>query len=135
MGATPIIMHTVSIHISGPRRKPCNAWQKTHTMQSVASTPDSTKYEANYRKLHAKLVDLDNRTARRIEESGIRMFVIYHPALTYFARDYGLQQIAIEDEGKEPSARHLARLIEQARAQKFGTSSTKVNFRLQPSKS
>ncbi len=77
--------------------------------------PDSTKYEANYRKLKQKLVDLDSTVTRKIEASGIRMFVIYHPALTYYARDYGLQQVAIEEDGKEPSARHLARLIEVAR--------------------
>lgn len=44
-------------------------------------------------------------------------FYIYHPALTYLARDYELSQIAIEHEGKEPSAKHLARIIEQARTE------------------
>ncbi len=77
--------------------------------------PDSTKYETNYRKLKQKLVDLDSTVNRKIEASGVRMFVIYHPALTYYARDYGLRQVAIEEDGKEPSARHLARLIEVAR--------------------
>ena len=44
-------------------------------------------------------------------------FMIYHPALTYLARDYGLTQVAIENEGKEPSAKHLAHIIEQAHAE------------------
>lgn len=78
--------------------------------------PDSGKYEANYLKLRDELLELDNRVAQRIAASDTRIFVIYHPALTYYARDYGLQQIAIEEDGKEPSARHLARLIRQARA-------------------
>lgn len=39
-------------------------------------------------------------------------FMIYHPALSYFARDYGLHQICIEEEGKEPSPAHLKELIE-----------------------
>src|SRR5574344_88564 len=39
-------------------------------------------------------------------------FMIYHPALSYFARDYGLPQICIEEEGKEPSPAHLRDLIE-----------------------
>lgn len=77
--------------------------------------PDSTKYEINYRKLQQKLMDLDSAVTRKIEASGVRKFVIYHPAFTYYARDYGLQQVAIEEDGKEPSARHLARLIETAR--------------------
>ena len=50
------------------------------------------------------------------EENKDKAFVIYHPALSYLARDYQLTQIAIENEGKEPSAKHLARIIEQARA-------------------
>lgn len=39
-------------------------------------------------------------------------FMIYHPALSYFARDYGLHQICIEEGGKEPSPSHLKELIE-----------------------
>lgn len=77
--------------------------------------PDSVKYEINYRKLKQRLADLDSTVTHKIAASGVRMFVIYHPALTYYARDYGLQQIAIEEDGKEPSARHLAQLIEVAR--------------------
>lgn len=41
--------------------------------------------------------------------------MIYHPALTYYARAYGIEQVAIEQDGKEPSAKRLVRLIEQAR--------------------
>lgn len=78
--------------------------------------PDSAQYETNYLNLCEKLDSLDARTARLIAESGVKLFVLYHPALTYYARDYGVQQLAIEEDGKEPSARHLARLIETARA-------------------
>lgn len=38
--------------------------------------------------------------------------MIYHPALSYFARDYGLHQIPIEAGGKEPSPAHLKALID-----------------------
>ena len=40
-----------------------------------------------------------------------KAFLIYHPTLTYFAQDYGLTQIAIETDGKEPSPAQLVRLI------------------------
>lgn len=46
-----------------------------------------------------------------------RTFLIYHPALTYFAEDYGLHQLSIEDEGKEPDPTHLKTIIDRARAQ------------------
>jgi zinc transport system substrate-binding protein len=42
--------------------------------------------------------------------------VIYHPALSYYAQDYHIEQLAVEHEGKEPSALYLSRLIEQAKA-------------------
>ncbi len=44
--------------------------------------------------------------------------MVYHPTWGYFAREYGLQQVAIEAEGKEPSAQRLIQLIEQARRER-----------------
>ena len=41
-----------------------------------------------------------------------KAFMIYHPALSYFARDYGLHQYSIEEGGKEPSPTHLKELID-----------------------
>ena len=41
-------------------------------------------------------------------------FAIYHPALTYYARAYNIEQIAIEADGKEPSAKHIANIIDKA---------------------
>ena len=77
--------------------------------------PDSVKYETNYRLLQQELKALDERTAARIAASDVEYFIIYHPALTYYARDYGLRQIAIEADGKEPSAKQLTQIIRQAR--------------------
>jgi len=44
-------------------------------------------------------------------------FMVFHPSWGYFARDFGLEQIAIEVGGQEPSAQELAALIEEARAE------------------
>ena len=48
-------------------------------------------------------------------------FVIYHPALTYFSRDYGFEQIPIEEEGREPSIAQLQSLIERAKKEQIKT--------------
>lgn len=45
-------------------------------------------------------------------------FMIYHPALSYFARDYGLRQIPIEESGKEPSPVYLTKLMDICRKEK-----------------
>lgn len=46
-----------------------------------------------------------------------RAFLSYHPAWGYWARDYGLRQIVIEEEGKEPSLKVLLKRLEEARAE------------------
>ena len=41
-----------------------------------------------------------------------RNFMIYHPALTYFSREYGLVQYSLEIEGKTPSPAHLKHMTD-----------------------
>ncbi|HLN54031.1 MAG TPA: zinc ABC transporter substrate-binding protein [Lentimicrobium sp.] len=48
-------------------------------------------------------------------------FIIYHPSLSYFANDYGLIQIPIELEGKEPSPAYLKELIDTVKDKKLTT--------------
>ena len=77
--------------------------------------PDSVKYEARYDALCQKLLDLDEEVGEMCRYATNQYFIIYHPALTYLARDYALQQVAIENEGKEASAKRLAEIIDNAR--------------------
>lgn len=78
--------------------------------------PDSTHYTMAYTALDKELQALDAECREQYAKAEVKAFVIYHPALTYYARAYDLKQIAIESEGKEPSAKHLAKIIEQAKA-------------------
>ena len=77
--------------------------------------PDSTKYDQAYLNLDDELVNLDIDCRTLLNTSSQKAFIIYHPALAYYARYYGLEQIAIENEGKEPSAKYLAQVIDIAR--------------------
>ena len=77
--------------------------------------PDSAKYTTSYNRLVEQLDALDRECQIMCENSSTRAFVIYHPALTYFSRAYSIEQIAVEEDGKEPSARHIATLIDAAR--------------------
>ena len=96
---------------------PKSLGKMAENMHSTIATemPDSTKYSERYTTLCIKLLELDEEIAEMCRQSPRTTFMIYHPALTYLARDYGLTQVAVENEGKEPSAKHLARIIEQAR--------------------
>lgn len=46
-------------------------------------------------------------------------FVIYHPILTYFAKNFGFEQYPIEDEGREPSIAQLQELINLAKSEEI----------------
>lgn len=77
--------------------------------------PDSTKYDEASIRLMARIDSLDNYCAERIAAADVDVMMIYHPAYTYYAQDYGIEQIAIEQDGKEPSPKQLTTLIGKAR--------------------
>jgi zinc transport system substrate-binding protein len=43
--------------------------------------------------------------------------MIFHPALTYYAEDYNLEQVSIEFEGKEPAPGRVAELVDLGRSE------------------
>jgi zinc transport system substrate-binding protein len=73
-------------------------------------------YEKNYNDYISQLSLLDEGLTKGLAGLRTRSFIVFHPAFGYFARDYGLKQIAIEQEGKEPEADYLVRLIKEAKA-------------------
>lgn len=52
-----------------------------------------------------------------IKGEKLKSFVIYHPTLTYFAKENGLKQYVIEEEGREPSITQLKELIQRAKSE------------------
>jgi len=74
------------------------------------------RYRANAVALLGDLDGLDARVRDSLAPARGRAFFVYHPAWSALADAYGLEQVAIEAEGKSPGARHLARVIERARA-------------------
>lgn len=72
-------------------------------------------YYNNYKTLLNELDQLDLEIAAQLQPVSSREFLVFHPSWRYFAENYGLQEIAIEQDGKEPSAQEMARLIDQAR--------------------
>ena len=81
----------------------------------IASMPDSVVYKERYSVLNQRITDLDQRVNEMCQNASLPYFIIYHPALTYLARDYGLEQVAVENEGKETSAKRLSQIIDRAR--------------------
>lgn len=65
--------------------------------------------------LEQDLTRLDQDIEKTLAPLTDRTFFVSHPSYGYFARDYRLQQIPVEFEGKEPSPRQLTTLLQQAR--------------------
>lgn len=57
---------------------------------------------------------LHQAISRKLEGLENRKFMIYHPALTYFARDYGLEQVPLENDGKSPAPSHMKEITDLA---------------------
>ncbi len=72
-------------------------------------------YTQRFAALDARLDSLDGVFAQRLRELPSRAFAIWHPSLSYFARDYGLEQIAVGFENKEMSSRRLTEIVDEAR--------------------
>lgn len=58
---------------------------------------------------------LDGEITTALAESRVKKIMVYHSSWAYFTRDYGLEEVPIESEGKEPSPRRIENLIRQAR--------------------
>ncbi len=82
---------------------------------------DSAVYRRNAARYEARLDSLDRSLESLLRPFRGSKFIVFHPAWGYFARDYDLIQIAVESEGKEPSAAEMIKLIKLARAEDLKT--------------
>jgi zinc transport system substrate-binding protein len=64
-----------------------------------------------------RLDELDQSMKKSFAGKTNGKFMVFHPSWGYFARDYGLTQISVEEEGKQPTAAGIAALVEQARTE------------------
>jgi zinc transport system substrate-binding protein len=75
-------------------------------------------YRQNLAALEKSLDRLDDQVRRELAPLKGKAFFVYHPAWGYFADEYGLRQVPIEIEGKEPSDAELTQLQRQLRQEK-----------------
>jgi zinc transport system substrate-binding protein len=81
----------------------------------VELAPDhEAEYQANLETFLADLDELDADIEETLSHLERAKFIVFHPAWTYFARDYGLEMIPVQIEGSDPSAAEMAGLIRTA---------------------
>lgn len=78
-------------------------------------------YEANYQILVSEIKQLDDKARGMFASLKNKSFMIYHPNLAYLARDYGLEEVSVEYEGKEPPPSRMKELIDFARIKELKT--------------
>lgn len=75
--------------------------------------PDSAAVYTRRAHDFARQIDsLDAYIRGALTKAKRNQFAIGHTSLTYFADDYGLEQIAIEADGKEPSVKVMKQLVD-----------------------
>ncbi|NOX57594.1 MAG: zinc ABC transporter solute-binding protein [Planctomycetes bacterium] len=102
-----------------------HVWMNPRHMRSIAERicselcrldPDgATLYTKRMSELRHSLDALDSKLTTALGALSNRRFYVYHPSLGYFADAYGLKQVAIERDGKEPTAKELIDLVARAR--------------------
>jgi len=102
-------------------------WLDPVRMRLIAATtakalqdiiPDqSSAIEDRLADLQAAIDETDKRVARVLGPVAGNTLLVFHPAYGYFTRRYGLIQRAVEVDGKAPSARRLATIIEELQQQ------------------
>lgn len=73
------------------------------------------EYAANLQAFEAELDRVDGGISRALAPFKGSKIYVFHPAFGYFADAYGLIQVPIEIEGKEPGARQLTKIIDRAK--------------------
>jgi zinc transport system substrate-binding protein len=111
----------------GPGALDPHIWLDPMRMATVAATvagalteilpSKKTEIERNLGALERALAATDARVAAILDGLSGRSMVVFHPAYGYFARRYGLHQVAVEAEGKAPSARQLASTVDTLRTE------------------
>lgn len=86
----------------------------TH-LQSIMPS-EAEVIEDNCNALKDRLAKIDEQASDILSPYRGRTFFVFHPAFGHFAAAYGLVQVSVETGGHEPGPRHLAEVIERARA-------------------
>lgn len=82
---------------------------------SILNPEQKSEYQENLGQFIEKINELDSEIKAALEDFEGRQFIMFHPSLSYFAREYGLIQYSLEPGGKEPTPQRMAALVDFAK--------------------
>ena len=74
-----------------------------------------TVYENNLNRFKKEIDELNRRLSKILKPCQGKAMMVFHPSWGYFAKEYGLKQIPVEVEGKEPKSKELVKIIHEAK--------------------
>ena len=118
--------HTTFLHVDSAHRAPDpHVWTSVRNVRRmaaivaegiIADDPDNAQtYRDNLLRLDSRLDSLDRAIVSRLDSLPTRTFLVWHPSLSYFASDYGLEQLAVSSDSRESSMPEMRRIIDEAR--------------------
>lgn len=113
-------------------------WTSPENVKTISRTicttlsrkyPDKApEFEANLHTFISRIDQLDNSIRNVLTDSLNSAFMIFHPALGYYARDYHLEQYSIEFEGKSPNPAHMKKMVDLANEKNIHTIFIQTQF-------
>ena len=101
----------------------------------VKIDPDNKEYYTKNKDVYINsLKELDSTIMQTFSGLKTKKFMVYHDSWGYLAYDYGLEQIPIQKEGKEPTPEGIATLIDQARENNITIIFASPEFEIQTAK-
>ena len=84
---------------------------------SVKFPEHASLFEHNKSVFLAEIAAAEAKLTETLEGVSDRTFLVFHPAFGYFADDFGLTMIALQEDGKEASPKRITELVDLARAE------------------
>lgn len=89
--------------------------QLTAKELSLIDPANQAVYEANAARFVGQIEAADREIQATYKDFTTRTIIVYHPAFGYFAEDYNLTMVALEEEGKEADPKRMREIIDMAR--------------------
>jgi len=102
--------------------------QNIHDALAAAYPENKVIFSENLMAFMHELDSLDKEISNELKDLSSRSFFTYHPSLSYFARDYNLEQHPLELGGKTPSAAHMKKMIDTGKEEQIGVVFLQMQF-------
>ncbi len=117
-----------------PRNVKIIAFNILNALKSLYPS-DSTVFLLNHNSFISEVDSIESLFGSISDKLAGHSFIIYHPALAYLARDYGMEQIVLEFDGKEPHPAHIKAIIDLAKEKNIHSVFVQKQFSIDNSRS